>query len=126
MTSKMDSLDDRLKMIPEIEKQITIVKKHATGDHDECEFDGEHCSNTPILRVYPGKFSEDQLVKLIESIFEKRYTSASFLDQVARAGCTSLNEAFHSLLVSRRLVVKGKYPFNKSALLLHCVSNLIK
>ena len=109
ITSKMSSSEERKR--PEvrkyIEKELEMVKRHTTGDHSKCASNGENCSGTTILRVYP-KYSETKLKKLIEALFDKTYMKPSFIDDIVMAGCTSKNEAFHSLLVNRRLIVKGE------------------
>ena len=96
-----------------IADEMNKVKLHFTGDHSQCEYDGEHCNSIPVIRAYPGKFSQKQADALVAAIFDKKYTSEKFLDQIANAGCTSINEAFHSMLVNRRLIVKGKNRFSK-------------
>ena len=110
VTTKMTSSEERKQ--PEVkkavEKEMEIVKRHTTGDHSQCASNGENCSATTILRVYPGKFSETKLKKLVEDLFDHKYMKPSFIDEVVMAGCTSKNEAFHSLLVNRRLIVKGE------------------
>ena len=110
ITTKMSSSEERKQ--PEVrkyvEKELEIVKKHTTGDHSKCTSNGENCSGSTILRVYPGKFSETKLQKLVESLFDQTYMKSSFIDEIIMAGCTSKNEAFHSLLVNRRLIVKGE------------------
>ena len=110
ITTKVPSSEERNdpKLKKWVEKQIEIVKKHALGDHSECESNGENCSDTTILRIYPGKFNENQLKRLTEALFDHKYLKPSFIDEVVMAGCTSKNEAFHSLLVNRRLIVKGE------------------
>ena len=110
ITSKLTSSEERNdpKMKEFVSKQIEIVKKHATGDHSECESKGANCSSTTILRIYPGKFSEKDLKKLVESLFDQKYLKPSFIDEVVMAGCTSKNESFHALLVNRRIIVKGE------------------
>lgn len=97
--------ETRLWIVNEMEK----VKQHFIGNHSQCEFDGDHCNSVPVIRAYPGKFSQSQVNALVKAIFDKKYTSDKFIDQMVDAGCTSLNEAFHALLVNRRLVVKGLY-----------------
>ena len=91
-----------------VQNEMNKVKQHFTGDHSQCEFDGDHCNSVPVIREYPGKFSSDQVDALVKAIFDKKYASEKLVDQIVDAGCTSLNEAFHSMLVNRRLVVKGK------------------
>lgn len=59
VTSKLPSKEQRddPEMKLWVETQMNIVKKHAAGDHSSCESNGENCSDSSILRVYPGKFS---------------------------------------------------------------------
>ena len=110
ITTKVTSSEERKdpKLRKWVEKQMEIVKKHSTGDHSKCESNGQNCSATTILRVYPGKFSEKKLKKLVEALFDQKYLKPSFIDEVVMAGCTSKNESFHALLVNRRLIVKGE------------------
>ena len=112
-TSKMTSQEERHDPATRamVENELKKVKKHFIGDHSECEFNGEHCNSLPVFREYPGKFSQSQVDALVNAIFDKKYTSKKFIDQILDAGCTSINEAFHSMLVNRRLVVKGKYDY---------------
>ena len=106
MTSKEERDDPATRIM--VVEELNKVKQHFTGDHSQCEFDGDHCNSLPVFREYPGKFSQAQVDALVKAIFDKKYTSEKFIDQIIDAGCTSLNEAFHSMLVNRRLVVKGK------------------
>ena len=106
ITSSEERHDPELKKF--VEKQMEIVKKHVTGDHSECESNGKNCSPTTILRIYPGKFSDTKLQKLIAALFDQKYQKPSFIEEVLMAGCTSKNESFHALLVNRRLIVKGE------------------
>ena len=105
MTSKEERDDPATRIM--VVEELNKVKQHFTGDHSQCEFDGDHCNSLPVFREYPGKFSQAQVDALVKAIFDKKYTSEKFIDQIIDAGCTSLNEAFHSMLVNRRLVVKG-------------------
>ena len=109
-TSKMTSQEERNDPATRamVVDELNKVKQHFTGDHSQCEFEGDHCNSLPVFREYPGKFSQAQVDNLVNAIFDKKYTSEKFVDQILNAGCTSLNEAFHSMLVNRRLVVKGK------------------
>ena len=106
MTSKEERSDPATRTM--VVEELNKVKQHFTGDHSQCEFEGDHCNSLPVFREYPGKFSQAQVDALVTAIFDKKYTSEKFIDQIIDAGCTSLNEAFHSMLVNRRLVVKGK------------------
>lgn len=105
-----------------IANEMNKVKLHFTGDHSQCEFNGEHCSSIPVIRAYPGKFSQTQADALVTAIFDKKYTSEKFLDQIANAGCTSINEAFHSMLVNRRLIVKGRIDFSQLCIIVVMVA----
>lgn len=109
-TTKIPSSEERNdpKVKQWVEKEMQIVKQHVTGDHSECELGGQNCSATTILRVYPGKYSDTKLKKLVESLFDHKYLKSTFIHEVVMAGCTSKNESFHALLVNRRLIVKGE------------------
>ena len=87
-------------------EEVNIVKNHCLGIHDKCYENGEHCNQMPVLRSYGKKFTEAQLKKLSESIFDNWLLSEDTLTRLENAGSTSNLESFHSIFTNRRLWTK--------------------
>ena len=86
--------------------QVNIVRNHCLGNHEECYDDGENCSQMPVLRSYGNKFTEEQLEKLSDAIFDDWLLSKETLTRLENAGSTSNLESFHSIFTNRRLWTK--------------------
>ena len=98
--------EDKIKAKQAAVDEVNITRDHCLGIHDKCHEDGEHCSQMPVLRSYGKKFTDDQLDKLVASIFDNWLLSNEILTKLENAGSTSNLESFHSIFTNRNLWTK--------------------
>lgn len=87
-------------------EEVNILRNHCLGIHDKCFDNGENCSQTPVLRTYGAKFTEEQLDNLQKDIFDNWLLSEVTLKKLENAGSTSNLESFHSVFTNRYLWTK--------------------
>ena len=92
---------------PEILEGLKLLKMHCAGIHVKCK-NKSKCGREPILKRYEGKFDRKQMQNLLTAVFDNFLMADDMVQAIFDAGCSSQNEYHHSLLVNRRLVVKGE------------------
>ena len=79
------------------------MKMHCLGNHEQCEEDGENCSEEPVFRTYGEAFTQKQLDDLVDDIFDNYLQSEDTTAKLANFGNTSNLESYHSIFTNKDL-----------------------
>ena len=89
----------------EAKDKLEKTRKHAYGDHSKCDVNCPRIA--PILQPH-GNLTEEKIKTQIDELMEKRFGD-EFIRKILNCGSSSYNEYLHSIIVNRKLFIKGDY-----------------